>query len=430
MRRRDFLRAAMLGSAATACTTGAPIKTRRRPNIVLIMADDLGYECLGCNGSSTYRTPVLDGLAATGMRFDHCYSQPLCTPSRVQIMTGRYNQRNYQAFGVLSPAERTFGHMLKRAGYTTCVTGKWQLYGRQEGWEGRGATPEQAGFDDYCLWQIKERGERYADPVVSQKGRPLETLKDQYGPDVFGQFAVDFIERNQDRPFFVYYPMCLVHDPFVPTPDSRGWKGRRDRKDKRHFRDMVGYMDKVVGRIVASLDRLGLRDDTLVLFTGDNGTHKSITSRMTNGQVVHGGKGLPLDTGTHVPLIANWPGAVPSGRVCDDLVDFSDFVPTFADMVGMRFPPGRVVDGQSFLPQLRGEVGNPRDWVFCHYDPRWGDRKRARFMRDKRWKLYDDGRLFDIPKDPAELRPVPRGLKIPEAEEARARLQQALDSIT
>ena len=189
---------------------------------------------------------------------------------------------------------------------------------------------------------------------------------------------------------------------------------------------MVTYMDKIVGRIVARVDELGLRKNTLVLFTGDNGTNRNITSKMSNGQVIQGDKGNTTDAGTRVPLIARWPGVVPAGKVCGDLVDFSDFVPTFGELIGASPPEAMKIDGQSFLPQLRGKKGKPRKWIFCHYDPRWGGRKMRRFVRDERWKLYDNGDLFDVPADTLEKNPNPSGS---EAASARKRLQAVLDSI-
>ncbi|MBN2592335.1 MAG: sulfatase-like hydrolase/transferase [Sedimentisphaerales bacterium] len=406
----------------------ATFKSSRKPNIVLIIADDLGYECLGCYGSESYKTPVLDVLAATGMRFEHCYSQPLCTPSRVKIMTGQYNFRNYVNFGVLDPKQKTFGHLLRNAGYVTCVVGKWQLYGsvnQSAEVRGTGSLPQQVGFDEYCLWQITDRGSRYKDPVMVQNGKTPDGLKGKYGPDVSCDYALDFIERHKIGPFLLYFPMALVHSPFVPTPDSEDWEKPEHKNNAKYFADMVAYMDKIVGRIVSKLDELGLRENTLVLFTGDNGTNKSIKSKTTNG-IIQGDKGRTTDAGTRVPLIVNQPGVVPAGKVCGDLVDFSDFLPTFAEAAGMEIPGDMPVDGRSFLPQLRGERGNPREWIFCHYDPRWGNRRKRRFVRDKRWKLYDNGDLYDVPADKLEQKPNPSG---PEAIAARKRLQAVLDSI-
>jgi arylsulfatase A len=442
MNRREFFKAASLGATFLAMPgsllKAAPRLVRPssgdRPNIILIMADDLGYECLGCDGGTSYKTPVLDELARTGMRFEHCYAQPLCTPSRVELMTGKYNFRNYTVFGSLDPKETTFGQVLKKSGYATYIAGKWQLYGG-----GAGTRPEQAGFDEYCLWQVKDRGSRYADPTVLENGTLRKDIKSKYGPDIFCDFITHFIGRHESGPFFVYYPMALTHGPFEPTPDSKEWGQEGDRAmrrtskpraNRKFFADMVAYMDKMVGRITAKLDELGLRKNTLILFTGDNGTPRGITSKIGSA-TVEGGKGFTTDAGTHVPLIANWRGTIPAGKVCDDLVDFTDFFPTLAEAAGTELEPGVAIDGHSFLPQLRGEKGRPRQWIYCYYDPKMKARKWGLkiFARDKRYKLYQTGEFFDVQADPLEGRPIDASAAGPQAVAARARLQAVLDSM-
>ena len=433
MRRRDFLRTVGLGAASVAFSIAAGAarlgeRSREKPNIVLIMADDFGYECLGCNGGTSYRTPVLDELAETGVRFDHCHSQPLCTPSRVQIMTGKYNFRNYTVFGSLDPKEKTFGHMMQKSGYATCVVGKWQLYGNQRE---DGTYPDKAGFDEYCLWQVRVRELRYADPTILINGKLHRAMKGKYGPDVFCDYMLNFIERQKDKPFFVYFPMALTHAPFQPTPDSEGWNTQRRRNDKKYFADMVAYMDKIIGRIVKKLDELGLRERTLLLFTGDNGSPRSITSKLGD-RVVKGGKGLTADTGTHVPLVASWKGTAPRGKVCSDLVDFTDFLPTLAEAAGTELPGDTILDGRSFLPQLRGKKGDPRDWIYCYYTPNKVGAKKSQpkiFARDRRYKLYADGRLFDVIADPLEVNPIEPRAGGKQASEAGRRLQAVLNSM-
>jgi len=433
--RREFLRLVGQGLlAAGAAQSIWPLahgQALGRTNIILILADDLGYECLGCNGGESYRTPNLDQMAAEGMRFEHCYAQPLCTPSRVQIMTGRYNFRNYKDFGYLDPNEVTFANILKQAGYATCIAGKWQLNGIGEwpDWQDTNRA-RHFGFDEHCLWQYTQRGERYANPMIVQNGELLKGVEDKYGPDIFCDFVLDFVKRHRSDPFFVYYPMVLTHAPFVPTPDSPTWEtGNRYKKDNRYFADMVAYMDKIVGRILAELETLGLADNTLFLFTGDNGTHVDITSRW-KGQDYPGGKGNMWEPGTHVPLIASWKNVIRAGSVCPDLVDFTDMLPTLAAAGQTTVPSTVPLDGRSFLPQLKGDKGNPRNWIFCHYDQgkeSSQERHNGRYARGKRYKLYMDGKMYDVPADLFEKYPIEGTTG--EAREARRRLQKVLDSM-
>jgi arylsulfatase A len=394
-----------------------------RPNIVLIMADDLGYECIGANGGTSYPTPHLDALAAGGMRFEHCYSQPLCTPTRVQLMTGQYNVRNYVKFGLLDPGQTTFAHLLKQAGYATCIVGKWQLAGGLEG-------PKHFGFDEYCLWQLNRRPPRYANPGLEINGVQKDFANGEYGPDLVNRYALDFIGRNKDKPFFVYYPMILTHSPFQPTPDSKDWDpkatGERGNQDERHFGAMVTYMDKLIGNLATRLDELGIRQRTLILFTGDNGTGRGVTSQM--GDVtVKGGKGTMTDTGMRVPLITNWPGTIPAGKVTGDLVDSTDFLPTICEAAGAALPAGKL-DGRSFLPQLRGETGRPREWTYCWYAPNQNKVDEPRqFARDQRYKLFADGTFYEIDSRRFEETQLKEGQLGSEAAAAKKKLQAVLD---
>ncbi len=414
---------AMTVSAAQAEDVGSK---DAHPNVILIMADDVGYECFGCYGSRQYRTPNIDRLARAGMRFNHCYAQPLCTPSRVKIMTGLSNVRNYSAFSILRRDQRTIGQFFQSAGYKTMVAGKWQLLGAEHyppRFREKGTGPRDAGFDHACLWQVDRLGSRFWNPLLYIDGENRQFGPDEYGPDIVTDHITDFMAASRDKPFFVYYPMILVHSPFLPTPGS---KSRQSKDRQRNFEDMVGHMDTIVGRIVEKTEELKIADRTLILFTGDNGTHGTIRSTLGD-RVVQGGKGKTTDAGTRVPLVVRWPGVVPEGRVSNDLVDFSDFLPTLLEAAGAAVPEG--LDGRSFLPQLRGEAGSPREWIYCYYCPRPERTPPARFVRDQRWKLYGDGRFFDIAADPLEKEPLEKVDRDTAAGAARRKLQAALQSM-
>jgi len=405
MNRRRLL------AGLTAAALGAQPK---RPNILLILADDLGYECLSCYGSQTYKTPNLDRLAAEGMLFRYAFAQPLCTPTRMQLMTGKYNFRNWQAFGIMDPKERTFGHLFRENGYRTAIAGKWQFWSYnppdfEPQWRGKGQRIEDAGFDEYAVWHAghtEDKGSRYGNPTVYTSGALQKNLTGQYGDDLFADFIQKFAKKPDPKPWFVYWPLALTHDPFVPTPNTPEFQGpHRLKPDNRFFKDMVEYMDKVVGRVVAQLP-----PDTLILFFSDNGTHQSITSQL-NGQPFPGGKGLTTEAGTRVPLLARWKGVTPPGATSNDLIDSCDFLPTLAAAAGISTRSMGPLDGVSFLPQLQGRPGQPRPWIYSWYDPRPGADKAnwtrtQRCVFDQQWKLYDDGRLYHWARDPRETTPV------------------------
>ena len=229
--RRNFIKQTSV--AATVISAGQlHAAGKKKPNIILMMTDDIGIEWFGSYGSAENVTPNLDDLAKKGMHFKHCYSQPICTPSRVKIMTGRYAFRNYKGFGHLAKTEKTFGNILKQAGYKTCVVGKWQLaeYPSKDASLGFGMNPADAGFDEHCNWSLNSGGNRYADPFIVTNG-DAKTHKGKYGPDIVSSFALDFINRHKDKSFLCYYPMILTHSPHVPTPDSKD-KNSKDKKQR------------------------------------------------------------------------------------------------------------------------------------------------------------------------------------------------------
>ncbi len=380
------------------------VQAEKRPNILLILADDMGYECLTANGGETYQTPRLDELAANGIRYEHCHAQPICTPSRVQIMTGIYNNRNYVKFGVLDPEAKTFGHLFQEAGYKTVISGKWQLEGGFEG-------PTQFGFDEYCLWQLTRRPPRFPNPGFEINGKQVDFKDGEYGPDIASNYLCEFFERNQDEPFLAYYPMILPHFPFQPTPESEAWNPTESREYPKSewrdewFQDMVYYTDKMVGKLVDKLEELGLRENTPIIFTGDNGTYAGMKSDFQGGTWI-GAKGKPKDAGTRVPLVVNWPGAIEKGLVSETLVDFSDMLPTIAEVAGIEVPDKRGIDGLSFAPELLNTGAASRDYIYCWYERDGRRGKASEHTRTQRFKLYGDGSYFDVIEDFDEKNPI------------------------
>ncbi len=358
----------------------AKVQANDRPNVILIMADDMGYEALSSNGSESCKSPNLDKLAAEGVRFTNCFSNPICTPSRAKIMTGQYNVRNYVKFGMLDRGQTTFAHQLKAVGYATCIAGKWQLGNQPD-------SPQHFGFEKSCLWQHTRSGRsnengkridrRFVNPMLEFNGREKDYTGGEYGPQICTDFICDFIDENKKKPFLVYYPMILTHCPFDPTPDSTDWDSKRlgsttykgDKNDpQRHFRDMVAYADKMVGQIVKQLEKSGVRDNTVLIFTGDNGTDKPIVTPW-NGTKVVGGKGSMTDTGTRVPLIVNWPAGIKKpGRTTDELVEFTDMMPTLCEISGASLPKNHPADGASIVPVLTNQkIVRKKDWIYIWY---------------------------------------------------------------
>ena len=418
---------------ALACTEKA---TTDRPNVVLILVDDMGAECIASYGGLSYNTPHIDRLAEGGLRFEHCYSLPLCTPSRVQIMTGMYNFRNYEYFGYLGDREYTFGNLFADAGYKTCIAGKWQLNGisfpdRIANWNDN-SRPHHFGFGEYCLWQLtqgRNKGERFAGPLIEKNGELIQYDPDAYGPDIFADFLIDFVRRHKSEPFFAYYPMVLVHEPFVPTPRSLDWADRdaRYRNDTAYFKDMMQYMDIIVGRIIDALEETGTLDNTLLIFTADNGTDRNIVSQ-TNAGAVRGAKGNTIRHGIHVPLIISWPRRIAEPRSVDCLVGFADFFPTFCEMLGVE----RESDGYSFYPLLNGGVPTPRQSLISYYDPRWGEwvnQFRNVYVHTADYKLYRDGRFYHTLIDPMERHPLSPEELGPEQRLLKSQLETRLSDI-
>jgi arylsulfatase A len=401
----------------------ADIATAERPNVVLIMADDLGHVNLSAYGAKNFSTPNIDRLAETGTRFDHCYSLPLCTPSRIALMTGQHNGRNHVLASTLDRNQRTFGHLAKDAGYATCVVGKWKLSGKD-----KDSRPSGFGFAEYCVTEgTRNDSPRYKNPEILQNGKVTKYANGEYGPDIIRDYALGFIERHKDKPFFLYYPMVQVHTPLSPVPGTPGYAAAdQHTDDQANYKDMVGRMDADVGLVITNLEKLGLRERTIVIFTGDNGTKKSVTIELQDGVRYPGGKGNTSDNGVHVPLIVSQPGRVPAGTR-SDLVDFTDFMPTIAEIIGAKLPEQVPCDGVSFMaPCLGRENTNARKSIYQWFCNNPAVDKPVESVFNREYRLYADGRLFDIKADRAESRPLDAAKLTDDQRRARDELQKAL----
>jgi arylsulfatase A-like enzyme len=414
-------------------TTAVPLAAEK-PNILFLFADDVGREVLGSYGGTSYETPHLDALAKTGMQFNHCYSMPVCHPSRVCIMTGVYPARQGNpGWGDFAKdyEAKTFAHLLKNNGYSTAVAGKWQLALMKNA----PRHPERLGFDQWSVFGWHE-GPRFHDPMIYENGGVRNDTSGKYGPDLYVDFLIDFMKESQStgKPFFAYYPMALAHDV---TDDLKG-KMVPFYKDSRwmNYKEMAESMDDMVGRLVDFVDQSGLRKDTVIIFSTDNGTAKSSYIRVVDGKMVkeevwsnwedgkvRGGKTEFTDWGTRVPLIVSWEGKIEAGTTADDLVDFSDFLPTLAELTGSEVPEDWTMDGISFAPRLLRNEASPRKWAYSEL-------RGKRFVRTKKFKLYGNGEFFDVATNPLkEILIRDSGGLSPEETEARLLLQNALDSV-
>lgn len=425
----------------------------RPPNIVLIMIDDLGKEWLGCYGADDIATPHFDQLAARGMRFDNAYAMPQCTPTRTTLLTGRYpfhtgwvNHWDVPRWGVAyfdpnEPVNYTFARPLREQGYRTCIAGKWQI----NDFRIEPKVLDEHGFEDWCVWTGYETGnpasaERYQDAYIHTP-RGSETRLGVFGPDAYCDYLIDFMNQHRSEPFCLYYPMALTHTPLVATPDEPHAESRIEK-----HRAMVRYADRLIGRIVAEIDRLGLRDQTYILVTTDNGSTNGIVGSR-NGRRIPGAKAQENEAGTCMPLIVSAPSRVAEGSSTDALVDFTDLFPTFLELA--EHPSASVsreryqIDGHSFAPVLSGaDPRGPRDWILSmghgparldEQGVRGRDDFATRVMRDRRFKVWVDRdrrivRLHDLSVDEQEqdnLLPS----SDPEHIAALAKFQTVLDSL-
>lgn len=433
-------------SVLTLCWLGTGQASETNPpNILFIFADDIGQEVLECYGGQSYQTPHLNELARTGMKFNHAYSMPVCHPSRLTLMSGKYPFR----FGKVSWGDfpkqaesHTFANYMQQAGYKTSIAGKWQLCLLNDD----PMHPRRMGFDQWDLFGWHE-GPRYYEPMIHRNGSVRSDTEGFYGPDLYLRSVIDFMKSNRQQPFLAFYSMALAHevtdDLSPPVPH-----GPFDRYDD--YGEMVAETDRNVGRLVAALNALGLREKTLILFVADNGTPPEIILRAEgedlikvpvvsrqNGQDVPGGKKQLTDAGTNIPMIANWSGTIKPGQVVNDLVDFSDFLPTMMDLAGQSLPDDLRLDGVSFADRLLGTGSSSRSFAYCEeavlpkpggVEPE-GESSGLRWVRDQAWKLYNDGRLVHMTEDPLEQYPFSASEDDGPRKAIRSRLNAILDEL-
>ena len=447
----SILRSLRLILGLVACTLGfCSEESNRKPNILLIMVDDLGKEWISCYGAEGIETPNIDRLAEEGIKFANAYSMPKCTPTRATLLTGQYPYRNgwvnhwdVPRWGDgchFDPKHNlTFARILQESGYRTAIAGKWQI----NDFRVQPDILKDHGFDEWCMWtgyetgQPTERGDDTADPYIhTNDGSRTYEARVRTGC-LCTDFLIDFMERHREDPMLLYFPMCLTHGPFVPTPDERG---RRQGKDAC-FKAMVRYTDKLVGDLVQSLEDLGLRKDTYILFTTDNGTAGTFAGSL-DGRKVRGGKGSLSENGINAPFIVSRPGTVPSGVTNQALTDFTDLFPTLLEFAGIEASPNWSLDGHSIAPVLNGETNEPsRDWILSMGggvakfngervvpDEEYADRA----IRGERYKIIHTQKgttaLYDLENDPGEATNL-IGSESADAMEARRHLEEAAQSM-
>jgi arylsulfatase A len=407
MKRREFLSAAF---GASAIAQGQ----RRRPNFVILFADDMGYSDLACYGNPVIRTPHLDKMAAQGVRMTSFYAAAaVCTPSRVGLLTGRYPVRAGQPsnFGPdskdgLRLTEVLLPQMLQPLGYRTMMIGKWHL-----GHAAAEYMPTRRGFDSYFgllysndmvpPWVKTERPlELYRDL------RPVEKLDDQSRlTQRYTEEAVKFLRVNANHPFLLYLPYAMPH-----LPVSAG-EGFRDKSRGGLYGDVIETIDWSVGQILRELSWLDIDEHTMVIFCSDNGPWHELPDRMlakgvepwhtgTKG-MLRGAKGTTWEGGIRVPGIVRWPGTIPAGQVSMDMVTTLDIVPTVAAAAGASLPSGRTYDGFDMLPHWRGKSASPRKDFFYFSGAKLDG------VREGAWKYRVNaagkGELYHLDRDPAEM---------------------------
>jgi len=385
----------------------------RPPNVVVVACDDLGYGDLGCHGNTIVRTPNVDELHDESLRFSRFYGCPLCAPSRASLMTGRYHYRTgvvsvHLGRAMMHPDEVTLAEALGDDGYRTGHFGKWHLGDNYP------LRPEDQGFEETLAHRgggIGQPGDvpanSYFDPVLHHNG--AREQREGYCTDVFTDAAIDFVEANRDRPFFVHLATNAPHDPLqVADEYADPYRDRGLNDPTARIYGMVTNIDENVGRLVRTLDRLGLREDTILLFTSDHGPayHGSVAERYNAG--LRGHKRGVYEGGIRVPCFVRWPRALDGGRDVDRPAHFVDVLPTVLDACDAS-PPEATLDGESLLPHARGEASSGDDrrlFVQTQFEGDEPDLYGNCAVVTSRFKLVDGRELYDLREDPGETADV------------------------
>ena len=434
MNRREWMQRVVAGSLGAGLAPGLFAAESHRPNIVLILADDLGYAELGAYGNTFHETPHLDRLAREGMRFTEAYAAaPVCSPTRASIMTGQYplhvgisDYLRHDDENHLRPAAHfTLAEALKEKGYATGMIGKWHLMGD---YTRRRGAPELHGFDEAICTETSYIGPGdYHHPYEHMKEVKARKEK-EYLTDRLGQEAADFIDRHQEDPFFLYLSFYSVHTRLDGRKDlvekyrNKPGAGKARNQNNPELAAMVESVDQAVGRVLKQLEEAGLDKNTLVLFMSDNGGE----SRVTKNIPLRGGKSQLYEGGIREPMIARWPGMIPAGSECAAPVSSIDFYPTLIDAAGGASEK-QPFDGVSLLPALQGKAAPDREALYWHYPlekPHFLGGRSSGAIRQGDWKLiefFDTGaiELYNLKADIAEN----KNLAAAQPEKAAAILQ-------
>jgi arylsulfatase A-like enzyme len=422
--RRNFLASASLASFASAKSLGCPPR-EKLPNIILILADDLGPFDLGCYGQRQILTPRIDRMASEGTRFTQCYGgSPVCAPSRNVLMTGRHTghtriRDNMPAVGgtietfgeggkriSLGASDQTVAEMLKRAGYATAIAGKWGL--AEPDTDG---VPNRRGFDQFLGYLNNNHASYYYTPYLwkNESQLPLEGNqhggKKQYTHDLFTESALDYVRKHRDVPFFLYLAYTIPHEN-LEVPDLGDYAKQPWSDAAKTYAAMITRMDRDVGRLLDLLGQVGIERETMVLFASDNGApRKEFTTQFRSNGALRGNKGQLYEGGIRVPMIVRWPGSVPAGKVSDVPWYFADFLPTAAALAGVRAVGS---DGIDFSPLLTGRQKELPDRNLYWEYPNKGLQQAVRRGRWKALRTRPDGplELYDLWNDPSEEKDV------------------------